>query len=75
MSLGVFKPVNPKEINSEHSLEGLMLKLQHFGHLTEKDWLIGKDSEAGEDWGQEKKGVKTEVRWLDGIIDSMDVSK
>ena len=26
------KPVNPKEINSEYSLEGLMLKLQYFGH-------------------------------------------
>ena len=27
------KPVNPKEINPEYSLEGLMLKLQYFGHL------------------------------------------
>ena len=43
------KPVNPKEINPEYSLEGLMLKLklQHFGHLISKSRLIGKDSDAG----------------------------
>ena len=38
-----------------------------------KSWLIGKDSDAGRDWGQEEKGT-AEVRWLDGITDSMDVS-
>ena len=38
-----------------------------------KSWIIGKDSDAGRDWGQEKKGT-TEDRWLDGITDSMDVS-
>ena len=38
-----------------------------------KSWLIGKDSDAGRDWGQEEKG-STEMRWLDGIMDSMDVS-
>ena len=36
-------------------------------------WLIGKDSDAGRDWGQEEKGTKR-MRWLDGITDSMDVS-
>ena len=36
-----------------------------------KSWLIGKDSDAGRDWGQEEKGRQ---RWLDGITDSMDVS-
>ena len=35
-----------------------------------KSWLIGKDSDAGRDWGQEEKGM-TE----DGITDSMDVSQ
>ena len=30
------KPVNPKEINPEYSLEGLMLKLQYFGHLMQR---------------------------------------
>ena len=35
--------------------------------------LIGKDSDAGRDWGQEEKG-RQRMRWLDGIMDSMDVS-
>ena len=38
-----------------------------------KSGLIGKDSDAGRDWGQEEKGT-TEERWLDGITDSMDMS-
>ena len=38
-----------------------------------KSWLIGKDSDAGRDWGQEEKG-RQRMRWLDGITDSMDVS-
>ena len=37
-----------------------------------KSQLIGKDPDAGKDWRQEK-GV-TEVRWLDGITDSVDMS-
>ena len=39
----------------------------------EKSWLIGKDSDAGRDWGQEEKG-RQRMRWLDGITDSIDVS-
>ena len=35
--------------------------------------FIGKDPDAGRDWGQEEKGT-TEMRWLDGITDSMDMS-
>ena len=38
-----------------------------------KSWLIGKDSDAGRDWGQEERG-RQRMRWLDGITDSMDVS-
>ena len=34
-------------------------------------WVIGKDSDAGRDWGQEQKG-RQRMRWLDGITDSMD---
>ena len=37
-----------------------------------KSRLIGKDSDAGRDWGQDEKW--TRERWLDGITDSMDVS-
>ena len=47
-----------KEINPGISLEGMMLKLklQYFGHLMRRV-LIGKDSDAGRDWGQEEKGT------------------
>ena len=38
-----------------------------------KSCVIGKDSDAGRDWGQEEKGT-TGLRWLDGIMDLMDVS-
>ena len=38
-----------------------------------KSWLIGKDSDAGRDWGQEEKET-TEDEMVDGITDSMDVS-
>ena len=37
-----------------------------------KSWLIGKDPDAGKDWGQEEKG-RQRIRWLDGITDSMDM--
>ena len=45
------KPINPKEINTEYSLEGLMLKLklQNFGHLMQMSQLIVKDPDAGKD--------------------------
>ena len=38
-----------------------------------KSWLIGKDSDAGKDWRQERRGWQ-KMRWLDGITDSMDMS-
>ena len=38
-----------------------------------KSCLIGKDFDAGRDWGQEEKG-RQRMRWLDGITDSMDMS-
>ena len=38
-----------------------------------KNQLIGKDPDAGKDWRQEEKG-KTEMRWLDGITYSLDMS-
>ena len=47
-----------KEINPEYSWEGLMLKLQYFSHqLTPSSQLIGKDLDAGNDWGQQENRV------------------
>ena len=41
-----------------------------------KSWLIGKDPDAGNDWGQEEKGMTEDEMdgWMDGITHSMDVS-
>ena len=46
------------KVNPGISLEGMMLKLklQYFGHLMRRV-LIGKDSDAGSDWGREEKGT------------------
>ena len=64
-----------KEISPGCSLAGLMLKLklQYFGHLMWKSWLIWKDFDAGKIEGMRRRG-QHKVRWLDGITDSMDVS-
>ena len=37
-----------------------------------KSHLIGKDPDAGKDWGQEEEGAK-EDKWLGGVTDSMDM--
>ena len=61
-----------KEINPEYLLEGLMLKLQYFGHLM-KSWHNGKDPDPGKDWGQEEKRV-TEDGMVGWHHDSMDMN-
>ena len=38
-----------------------------------KTWLIGKDPDAGKDWGRRRRGQQR-MRWLDGIINSVDIS-
>ena len=50
------QPVIIKEISPEYSLEGLMLKLQYFGHLMGRVDSLEKTL-AGRDWGQEEKGM------------------
>ena len=59
-----------KEISSEYSLEGLMLKLKLpiLWPPHSKSWLIGKDPDAGRDWGQEKGTTEDEMAgWHHGL--------
>ena len=64
-----------KEIRPEYSLEGLMLKLklQHFGHMMWRTDSFEKTLMLGAIRGRRRKG-RQRIRWLDGIIDSMDMS-
>ena len=61
-----------KEINSEYSLEGLMLKLQYFGHLMQRVNSLEKTLIMGKIEGRRRRGLQR-MRWLDGITDSMDM--
>ena len=65
-----------KGINPEHSLEGLMLKLKlrFFGHLMWRANLWEKTLMLGKTEGRRRRG-RQRMRWLDGIIDSMSLSK
>ena len=62
-----------KDINPKYSLEGLMLKLQCFGHLMrrtdefEKTLMLGKTEDR-------RRGGRQRMRWLDDITNSMDMS-
>ena len=64
-----------KEINSEYSLEGLMLKLklQYFGHLMRRADSFEKTLMLGKIEGGRRRG-RQRMRWLGGITDSMDMS-
>ena len=64
-----------KEINPENSLEGLMLKLklQYFGHLIQRTDSLQKTLMLGKIEGRRRRGQQR-MRWLDGIIDLMDIS-
>ena len=61
-----------KEINPEYSLEGLMLKLQSFGHLMRRENSLDKNLMQGKIEGK-RRGLQR-MRWLDGIIRTMDMS-
>ena len=61
-----------KEINPEYSLEGLMLKLQYFGHLMGRTDSLEKTLMLEKIEGR-RKGWKR-MRWLDSITDSMDMN-
>ena len=62
-----------KEINPEYSLEGLMLKLQSFGHLMQRADSLEKTLMLGRIEGRRRSG-RQRMRQLDGITDSMDIS-
>ena len=62
-----------KEINPKYSLEGLMLKLQYFGHLIRRADSLEKTLLLGKIEGRRRRGQQR-VRWLDGITNSMDMS-
>ena len=69
------KPDNPREIDPEYSLEGLMLKLklQYFGHLTQRADSLEKTLMLGKTEGKRRRG-RQRMRWLDSIINSMDMN-
>ena len=54
----------------KYSLEGLMLKLQYFGHLMGRADSLEKTLT----WERLRAGGEGDDRWLDGITDSMDMS-
>ena len=62
-----------KEINPEYSLEGLMLKLQYFGHPMQRTDSLEKPLMLGGIGGRRRRG-RQRMRWLDGITDLMGVS-
>ena len=64
-----------KEISPEYSLEGLMLtlKLQYFGHRRQRVNSLEKTLMLGKIGGNRRSGQQR-MRWLDSIIDSMDMS-
>ena len=62
-----------KQISPEYSLEGLMLKLQYFGHLMRRTDSIEKTLMLGKIEGRRRRG-RQRMRWLDSITDSMDLS-
>ena len=62
-----------KEISPGYSLEGLMLKLQSFGHLTQRTDSLEKTLMLRKTKGRRRRGQQR-MRWLGGITDAMDMS-
>ena len=69
------KPVNRKGNHPEYALEGLMLKLrlQYFGHLIQRAGLLETTLMLGGIKDKRRRGWQR-MRWLDSIIDSMDMN-
>jgi len=62
-----------EEISPEYSLEGLMLKLQYFGHLRQRTDSLEKTLMQGKIEGQRRSG-RQRMRWLDGITNLMGLN-
>ena len=62
-----------KEINSEYLLEGLMLKLQYFGHLMQRADSLGKILILGKIEGKRRNGQQ-KMKWLDRLTNSTDMN-
>ena len=62
-----------QEFSPEYSLEGLMLKLQYFGHMMQRADSLEETLVLGEIEGGRRRG-RQRLRWSDGITDSMDMS-
>ena len=62
-----------KEINPEYSLEGLMQRLQYFGHLMRRADSLEKTLRLGKTEGRRRKGQQR-MRWLDSVTHSVDMS-
>ena len=62
-----------KEISPEYSLEGLMLKLQYFGHMIQRTDSLETTLTLGKIEGMRRSG-RQRMRWLDGTTYSMDMS-
>ena len=62
-----------KEISPEYSLEGLMLRLQSFGHLMRRADSLEKSLMRGKIEGKMRR-ERHRMRWLDDITDSVDMS-
>ena len=72
---GVAKSSNQsilKEISPEYTLEGLLLKLQYFGHLMRRTDSLEKTLMLGKVEGRKRREQK--LRYLDGITDAMDMT-
>ena len=62
-----------KEISPEYSLEGLVLKLQYFGHLMQRADSLGKTQMLGKIDGKRRRECQR-MRWLDSITYSMNMN-
>ena len=62
-----------KEISPKYPLEGLMLKLQYFGHLLKRANLLEKALMLGKIEGKRRTGWQR-MRWLDSVTESVDMN-